>query len=325
MQWLLPDPRLKRRLWPLAIGMGYVALIACLGGLRADHVGMGALALLDSYNKHTRRFLFSFFPFIVTGLIYDSMRYFYWQGIAGHVHVAEPYFRDLAWFGVPDVVDGVRQRLTMNEFFARHHWTVVDLLTGFAYLVFVAEYLAAAFYLFFAGENAWLKRFGACFLTVNILGFVTYFIYPAAPPWYVSQYGLGPARMDIHPMAAGAQRFDQILGTHFFDQVYGRGIDVYGAYPSLHVSYPLLVTLVTFRLRALKPFRAPAVAFYCLMMFSAVYLQHHFVVDILMGTAYATVTWLVVTRLWPVKDRSAAGDPAARATASSPSLQEATA
>src|SRR5204862_360132 len=79
------------------------------------------------------------------------------------------------------------------------------------------------------------------FLVVNVLGFATYFIFPVAPPWYVTEYGLGPARLDVHPAAAAASRFDLLLGTHFFDGIYGRGIDVYGAYPSLHVAYPLLV------------------------------------------------------------------------------------
>src|SRR5882724_5367911 len=84
------------------------------------------------------------------------------------------------------------------------------------------------------------STFALCFLLVNVLGFITYFVYPVAPPWYVSGYGFGPARMDVHSAAAAASRFDQLLGTHFFDQIYGRGIDVYGAYPSLHVAYPLL-------------------------------------------------------------------------------------
>jgi membrane-associated phospholipid phosphatase len=301
-EWLLPDRAMKRRLWPLAVGIGYVALIGRIGGLRADHVGMGALVLLDYYNRRTRMFLACFAPFIATGLIFDSMRYFYWKGVAGHIHVAEPYYRELAWFGIPELVDGVRGKVTPNEFFVRHHWAPLDLLCGFAYLTYVGEYLLTAFYLFFDRQFFWLRRFGACFLTVNVLGFATYFVYPAAPPWYVSQYGLGPARMDVQPGAAAAQRFDQLLGTHFFDQIYGRGIDVYGAYPSLHVSYPFLVMLIAFQLPRLKYARLPAVLFYCLMCLSAVYLQHHYIVDILLGTTYAAATWWIIMRAWPVQE-----------------------
>jgi membrane-associated phospholipid phosphatase len=208
--------------------------------------------------------------------------------------VAAPYLRDLAWFGINATVDGVAKRLTPNEFFRVHTFVTLDLLCGFAYLTFVAEYLVTAGYLFATHHFGLLRRYGWGFLTVNLMGFITYFIYPAAPPWYVEHYGLGPARMDAVPSAAAAVRFDSLLGTHFFDQVYGRGIDVYGAYPSLHVAYPFLTMLLVFQVPALRWARVPSAAFYLLMCLSAVYLQHHYVVDILLGTAYALTVHLTL-------------------------------
>src|SRR6266568_2560245 len=127
-----------------------------------------------------------FWPFILTGVLFDSMRYFYWQGIAGRVHVVEPYLFERAWFGV-----GGR---TLNEVFLTHHWAVLDLLCGFAYLVYVGEYLAMAFLLFWRGQHARVSTFARSFLIVNVMGYVTYFAYAAAPPWYVTEYGLGPRR-----------------------------------------------------------------------------------------------------------------------------------
>lgn len=291
--WLLPSRTLKRRVWPLALGLGYIILIALLGGLRSDHILVGFLAFLDIYNEKTRAFLKSFFPFILTGAIYDFMRYFYWQGIRGHIHVSQPYLLDLRLFGISQGPGILPSRVTPNEFFQLHHGKALDLLCGFAYLFYIAEYLITAFILFFRGKLGILRVFGACFLCVNLLGFLTYFIYPAAPPWYVSQYGLGPARLDVHPSPAAAHRFDQLLGTHFFDEMYGRGIDVYGAYPSLHVTYPLLVAWTCFQVRELHWFRAPAIAFYLLMCLSAVYLQHHYVMDILLGTLYVLLTLIL--------------------------------
>lgn len=273
----------------MALGVGYILLIARLGGIRSDHIVVGMLCLLDFYNKKSRQFLKYFFPFILTGAVYDFMRYFYWQGIAGHIYVAEPYYRDLHWFGVP-ALDGSAKRVTPNEFFQIHHWMILDLFCGFAYLFYIGEYLLAAFYLFFRKKWSMLSLFGWVFFFINLLGFITYFIYPAAPPWYVSQYGLGPALMNIHPSSAAAHRFDLIFGTHFFDQMYGRGVDVYGAYPSLHVTYPLLVTWATFQLKELSWVRPLAIAFFFLMCLSAVYLQHHYIVDILLGVIYASTT-----------------------------------
>ena len=59
------------------VGVGYIAVIFILGGLRPDHVYMGMLCLLDYYNRRTRLFLTYFFPFILTGVVFDSMRYFF--------------------------------------------------------------------------------------------------------------------------------------------------------------------------------------------------------------------------------------------------------
>ena len=278
-EWLLPSRTMRRRILPPAIGLVYIAAIALLGGLRPDHVLVGLLGMLDLYNEKTRLFLRLFFPFMATGAVYDSMRYFYWEGIAGRVHVAEPYFFEKRWFGVAGQ--------TLNEFFAEHHWPALDLACGFAYLVFVGEYLAVAFGLFFLQRNSMVRALAVAFLVVNLLGFATYFLYPAAPPWYVAQYGLGPAQLDIHPAAAAAGRFDALLGTHFFDRVYGRGVDVYGAYPSLHVAYPRIALWAVFSEPKLRWARAPAAAFFALMCLSAVYLQHHYVTDVVLGVAYA--------------------------------------
>jgi inositol phosphorylceramide synthase catalytic subunit len=301
-EWLLPSRTMKRRLWPLAVGLGYIGLVGALGGLRSDHVFIGLLAVLDLYNEKSRLFLAQFFPFIATGAIYDSMRYFYWQGIDGRVHVAAPYLLERSWFGIGG--------LTPNEWLDVHRSRALDFLCGFAYLVFVGEYLAVAFLLFFRRRFDVLRTFALCFLVVNVLGFATYFVYPAAPPWYLAQYGFGPARMDVHSAAAAASRFDQLLGTHFFDGIYGRGIDVYGAYPSLHVAYPLLAAWAVFRVPQLRWARAPAIGFFLLMCLSAVYLQHHYVIDVLLGIGYATGTLIVlVGRLGTHRSAALASSP----------------
>jgi inositol phosphorylceramide synthase catalytic subunit len=294
-RWLLPSPSMHRRIWPIATGLVYIAVIALLGGLRSDHILIGCLGFLDAYNEKSRSFLKYFFPFILTGIAYDSMRYFYWDGVKDHVHVSGPYLRDKHYFGINAVsASGAPERLTVNEYFDRHNGPILDFFCGFAYLFFVCEYLLTAFALFFTEKRKMLRIFGWCFFIVNVVGFITYFIYPAAPPWYVSAYGLGPAQLHIAPAAAAAHRFDLLFGTHFFDAMYGRGIDVYGAYPSLHVAYPFLVGWVALKLKKGRIF---AVGFYFLMCFSAVYLQHHYVVDILLGTAFAFVVLFVMTRV----------------------------
>jgi len=129
------------------------------------------------------------------------------------------------------------------------------------------------------------------FFWVNVIGYSTYYWYPAAPPWYVAEHGFGPANLTTPANAAGCVRFDQLLGTQFFSQWYGRSADVFGAIPSLHVAYPFQAVYYSFKFGRAKVFAA---LFFLIMCFSAVYLNHHYVLDVLLGVVYAiVVTWVV--------------------------------
>jgi membrane-associated phospholipid phosphatase len=287
--WLLPSRTMRRHPGPPALGLVYIVAIGILGGLAPYHVFLGLLGLLDLYNERTRLLLRTFTPMILTGVIFDSMRYYYWPGIEGRVHVAEPYFFERAWFGVAG--------RTLNELFLEHHWTALDLACGFAYFAFAAEHVLLALLLFFLGRVDAARIFGWSFLLVNVLGFATYFVYPAAPPWWVTTYGLGATPARILPAPAATVRFDALLGIHLFQDIYRNGIDVFGSYPSLHVSYPLLSLLLTFRYPELRWARVPAALFFLLVCLSAVYLQHHYVTDVVLGIVYAVVALAAVLLL----------------------------
>jgi hypothetical protein len=280
---------MPRRSGLAVFGLLYIVVIAALGGLSAFHVVLGSLGLLDVYNERTRRFIRTFFPMVLTGMLFDSMRYYYWPGVEGHVHVVEPYLFERAWFGI-----GGR---TLNEIFLERHWPALDLAAGFAYVAFVPEYIGLALLLFFRGRVDAARTFNWCFLLVNAMGFATYFVYPAAPPWWVTAYGLGAAPAPILPAPAATVRFDALLGTPMFQSLYRHGIDVFGAYPSLHVSYPFLALVFVFLVPELRWARVPAALFFLLMCVGAVYLQHHYVTDVVLGIAYAGVALGVVLAL----------------------------
>lgn len=287
--WLLPSRTLRRHPGPPALGLLYIVAIHALGGLAAYHVLLGLLGLLDAYNERTRVFIRAFAPMVLVGVLFDSMRYYYWPGVDGRVHVIAPYELERAWFGI-----GGR---TLNELFLEHHWAALDLAAGFAYVAFAGEYVGLALLLFFRGRVDAARTFSRCFLLVNVMGFATYFLYPAAPPWWVTAYGLGAAPVRIHPAPAATVRFDALLGIHLFENMYGNGIDVFGSYPSLHVSYPFLALALAFRYRELRWARTPAALFFALMCVSAVYLQHHYVTDVVLGIAYGAAALAAVLAL----------------------------
>lgn len=297
------EQSLISKILPIAFVAVYWPSLYFLHGLRSDHITMGCLILFLSYTGRPTRTLLSFLlPVLLTGIIYDSQR-FYSDYLRGPIHVQEPYLFDKHFFGI-STANGV---LTPNEWCQLHtHW-FLDLITGCSYLIFVAVFvLSCAWFRFWISRKGTAKCSAAevgrrapammwSFFWTNMIGYTTYYWFAAAPPWYVAMYGLGPAKMDVQANPAGCARFDALLGTHFFTQMYGRAADVFGAVPSLHVSYPLIAAYFAFRFGSMRIF---CVCFYLLMCFSAVYLNHHYLLDILWGSTYALVISTIVDRLY---------------------------
>ena len=140
-----------------------------------------------------------------------------------------------------------------------------------------------------------MRRFTWCFFALNVAGFVTYHVYPAAPPWYFHTHGCAVDMLAHASEGPNLARVDAWLGVPYFAGMYGRASDVFGAMPSLHVAYALIVVLegwATFHPSG----RAASLAFFCLMCFSAVYLDHHWVLDAVAGSVYCTI--IVVAARW---------------------------
>ncbi len=279
-------------------------------GIRTDIIIMGLVPTLLYYGgKRTRPLLQFLLPLFLTLIVYDSQRY-YADLIRGPIHVKEPYDFDKYFFGIKTAA-GV---LTPNEWWQIHTVGILDFICGIAYIIFVPVYVAVAAYFRF-----WLPKKGTkichpesvgyrapqimwAFFWVNVIGYSTYYWYAASPPWYTALYGFGPARLDVAANLAGCARFDQFVGMPIFANWYGRSADVHGAIPSLHIAYPLISVYWAFRFGSLRVFTT---AYYILMCFSAVYLNHHYVLDILWGSAYAIIVAVCLDGYWNEKLKKA--------------------
>jgi inositol phosphorylceramide synthase catalytic subunit len=276
----------------------YIPTLIALDGLRADHIKASIVILILYYLGPVTSKLFKFlWPLLLTLIVYDSQR-FYSDYIRGPVHVQEPYWFDKTFFGIT-TASGV---LTPNEWWQLHTHPVFDFFCGLAYMIFVPVFVLCVAYFRFLPSQArnamYAGRMMWGFFWLNMIGYSTYYWYAAAPPWYVALHGLGPAKMDTPSNVAGCARFDALMGTHFFTGFYGRSADVFGAVPSLHIAYPFLAVYYAFVLGGLRTF---TVFFYVLMCFSAVYLNHHYILDILWGTCYAAIIGLGMDWLYRVK------------------------
>jgi inositol phosphorylceramide synthase catalytic subunit len=218
-------------------------------------------------------------PLLAAGVVYELLRGLFHH--RGSVHVADLYALEARLFAV-STSNGPR---ALSEVLAQATTPWLDALCGVTYFLFLIEVVAVAAYLYFARSRSSALELTLGFFFVNLLGWLIWFVYPAAPPWYVDQYGTGPALLDVVSSPGGLERVDAWLGLPLATVFYSKSANVFGAMPSLHMAYATLVALVAARqggwLRAVTLLYAGSMAL------SAVYLRHHYILDVLAGVALA--------------------------------------
>lgn len=276
-----PALRLRHVLIVLIIVVVYLLLSYLLVGLHTEQfVAAGLFAGLYIISWPTRRIAIGFSIFLVYWIIFNYMKAFP-NYLVYDVHIADLYASEKSHFGI--LLNGTV--VTPNEYWQANHNTFLDILTGFFYLCWVPVPLMFAVILFL-GRREQFFRFSLTFLLVNLVGFVIYYIYPAAPPWYVQQFGF-TFNAATPGNTGGLHRFDDFFGAGIFKSLYAQSSNVFAAMPSLHSAYPLIVLYYGIKTRMKKWLNL----FFAIVMlgiwFSAVYTSHHYLWDVLAGIACA--------------------------------------
>jgi len=277
-------PPLKESIITISIIVAFSILTATFVGFRPEHFLLIVFfSLLFFLNKESRKFAAALLPFLIFGISYDWMRVFP-NYTVNPIDVEALYNLEKSIFGI--TVDGIKQ--IPCEYFAAHQHPIADFLSGVFYLGWVPIPLGFAIYLYIKKKRDLFLRFALVFLFTNILGFICYYIYPAAPPWYAMEHGFNPVVTTPGNMA-GLSRFDQLIGYPLFASIYGRNSNVFAAFPSLHSAY-LVITLY-YAMRGKCPFAMKIViALFMLGIWStAVYAAHHYVIDVLAGIVCALI------------------------------------
>lgn len=275
-----------------ALSISYLLLSYLLVGFKSDQLVLVGLAnALYFATPITRKFITGFSIFIVFWVLYDYMKAFpnYWFNA---VHIEDLYNAEKAVFGIRNG-EGI---LSPNEFWQLHSNAFLDVMSGIFYLSWIPVPLAFAGFLFFWNRQQFVY-FSLTFLLVNLLGFVVYYLYPAAPPWYVQLHGF-EFIAKTPGNTAGLVRFDEFFGITVFHSLYAKGSNVFAAMPSLHSAYPLIVLYYALKNRL----GLVAKVFFTIITvgiwFAAVYTLHHYVLDVLAGIVCASCgillfNWLV--------------------------------
>jgi membrane-associated phospholipid phosphatase len=276
-----------------AIAIAYLTLLGYFGlGGPVHWLLAGVFVASAGARPRVRSALLDALPFALFAAAYDLLRLARRFVVSQGVEVWRPYWFDLTIFGVGTGA----HRLTLNELFARHHWPAVDLLTGLAYFSYIYAVLGFAITIALIDRTPTGARrtraLGWTFLGVNVAASLTYIFCPVAPPWYAATHGFGPVDPATPASPAALVRWDALVGVPYFQHFYAHASDIFGSMPSMHCAYPMILFLYALELRR-TPWSIGLGLFQLLMCFSAIYLQHHYVSDVVVGMVYALVGYAI--------------------------------
>ncbi|KAF8975746.1 Aureobasidin resistance protein Aur1 [Entomortierella lignicola] len=175
-----------------------------------------------------------------------------------------------------------------------------DILAWMPYGIFhfVMPLVVALLFAIFAPSGT-LPVFARTFGYMNIAGVLTQLFFPCAPPWYETKYGpFQPATYSMPGDPGGLVRVDDILGTDMYRSTFTASPLVFGAFPSLHSGCAW--QLAFFVVYVFGPLSMPIALIYVFWIWwAAMYLGHHYVVDLVGGGCYAVVAFWIGSSFLP--------------------------
>lgn len=124
------------------------------------------------------------------------------------------------------------------------------------------------------------------FVILSFAGFLTYLIFPAAPPWMASDKGI------IEPITRISSHVWAAFGIHDYPSVYNKiSPNPVAAMPSLHAAYSMLFALYLTKLYKTK-WRWLAWIYPLLIWIGTTYMGEHYVIDIVVGVIYALLAYV---------------------------------
>jgi PAP2 superfamily len=249
---------------------------------------LGLLAFsLTNVRGWARSVVLEWIPFALILWVYDLLRG-QADGLFFDTYVMPQLRADEIMFG------GTAPTVTLQK----HLWDGLSQIHWYDYAAwlvyvsyFVGTYLCAAFLWWI--NRPLFRRYVVIVSVLAFMGFTTYALFPAAPPWMASELGaLEPTTRSIGVIWA------EIPIAHF-NTLFEKGSEyanAVAAVPSLHAAYTLLITLVLWRL---APWwgRVLLALYPWAMAFALVYTAEHYFSDILLGWVYCAVAFVAVNRI----------------------------
>lgn len=288
--------------WRIYVFIGVIIYFFAINQVlhvRPDHIFLALIVLTLTFGKSkARKFLIDWLPFVVFWIFYDMMRGVAdsWRGV---IHIKDVYDFELMLFGW--LFDGKVPAFFFHDFQQAFSgmWfkNILDLLSANLYTIHFGAPLITGWVLWHTtNDRKMYYRFAYTLTVLNMMGLITFFLFPAAPPWYVFKYGFVQPHGDLTGAAGSLIAVDQMLKMNFFTTLWDNfNPNRFAAIPSLHGAYPIVVA-VFFYLKFKK--KLLFLLFYpVLTWFAAVYLNQHYIIDLMIGGIYVFIAYNITTKV----------------------------
>jgi membrane-associated phospholipid phosphatase len=243
----------------------------------STEMALAFLVILAVINPQVRVFVIDIAPFILLLFSYDTLRNFADNFALTDVHVTSLIHTERSLFGGALPGYWIQQHL-----WNKPYTPLLDTVANTLYLShFLTPLVVSAALWRRRRSEYWAFAFGL--LALSYAAFVTFVLFPAAPPWWATRHGF-------------------LYGTpitlnHFVvsERIVSAGPNPVAAMPSLHTAYPTYIALVCLAVWGRKAW--PIIFLPMAVAFSTFYLGHHWIIDAFGGATYALVSFCTVF-LW---------------------------
>lgn len=256
----------------------YALAVSWVG--RFELLSISGLAVMVSILFFWARplFVLAFLPFALVLWMYSGLSSIVHAFSPMQVHIVDLLEWERQLFG--NVIPAVKLQGWINSY---QFWReVATFVANFWYMSFFIVPVLASAVLWEKNRSVyWPFIYG--YLGLSLLGLVSYFFFPAAPPWYAAHFGYFPEYMP-KPDLSLLPSTDLLLSLP----------NPVGAMPSMHAAYPMYVAIFLIRIWG----RSMLITL-CMPLFislSAVYLGHHYIVDIVVGILFGLVAGLLTVK-----------------------------
>ncbi len=235
-----------------------------------------------------RNLLIDLLPFFILLLTFQSLRSFVDDLTPARIHIVDLISYEKALF------HGIIPAAFFQKAFSNQPYThVLSEILNLLYMShFLVPVVVAIIIWYQKKEHYWYFIIGLIALTYA--AFITYIIYPAAPPWWATKYGY----LTDQP----------VFLSNFFKYptlVEFAGPNQVAAMPSLHMAYPSFICMYLFYIWGKKTFWMILLPIG--VAISTLYLGHHYVVDLIAGYLYASIIFLIT--IWVKQKRTSKPEP----------------